>query len=96
MDVPSPNRQDLLTKSRLESHLFALGSGVKSKASGGFNCGRSEWGGETSFSHDSGWASADFNDVGGSFGGEPDLLDCLILEDVEERTLSSRRKGNFK
>jgi len=85
MDVPSPNRQDLLTKSRLESHLFALGSGDKSKASGGFKCGRSEWGGETAFSHDSGWASADFNDAGGSFGGEPDLLDCLILEDVEER-----------
>ena len=80
MDVPSLNRTDVLTKSRLETHLFALGSGVKSKASG-----RSEWGGETAFSHDSGWASADFNDVGGSFGGEPDLLDCLILEDVEER-----------
>ena len=44
-----------------------------------------EWGGETSFSHDSGWVSADFNDVGSSLGSAPDLLDCLIMEDVEER-----------
>ena len=88
MEIPSLNshpRQDPLTKSRLETHLLALGSGVKSKTSGGPNCVRSEWGGETAFSHDSGWASADFNDVSGSFGSPPDLLDCLILEDVEER-----------
>ena len=46
---------------------------------------RSEWGGETSFSHDSGWASADLKDVDSSLGNAPDLLDCLIMEDVEER-----------
>ena len=89
MDASSLNsrRQEPLTKSRLETHLLtlqALGSGVKT--GGGPNCGRSEWGGETAFSHDSGWASADLNDVGGSFGSSaPDLLDCLIMEDIEER-----------
>jgi len=77
-------RQEPLTKSRLETHLLNLGSGVRT--GNGPNCGRSEWGGETAFSHDSGWASADLNDVGGSFGSSaPDLLDCLIMEDIEER-----------
>ena len=87
MDISLLNsrRQDPLTKSRLESHSLALGLGVNTGTNAGPNCSKSEWGGETAFSHDSGWASAELNDVGGSFGSAPDLLDCLIMEDVEER-----------